>query len=300
MEPAMGTPSQARAYCTKVDTRVEAPKEFGDLPREIASNPKVHPLQEALKAGASDAEMWEEHFGLMLRSYRGISAYRSATTPARDTSKTPRIYLFTGDPGCGKSTWCKSTFPGAYWVARPRKGGDLWWNNYNGEDTVIFDDFYGWCPYDLLLRLCDSTQLMVEQKGGMVQFRATSIVFTSNKHYSDWYSGDIDLGGWKRRLYEFGWNMVTDAHGSVRGELPQITDRLPTWTRRQGDDWISDLMARGDGGRRVADGGGDGADPSGVVERAVRMDSGRRGSPSQSQHDSSELLDELSQLSLDM
>lgn len=64
---------------------------------------------------------------------------------------------------------------------KPNADGNLWLDGYHGQKTIIFDEFYGWIKYDLLLRICDRYPLQLPIKGGFVQCQATTFVFTSNK-----------------------------------------------------------------------------------------------------------------------
>ncbi len=103
-------------------------------------------------------------------------------------TEIPKVTILTGTTGCGKSLYCKREFKTeAYWVAPP-DGGRVWWGHYVGQDTVIFDDFHsGWFTLTSLLRLIDSTPLMVAPKGGQVPFSSGHLVFTSNVDPRDWY-----------------------------------------------------------------------------------------------------------------
>lgn len=74
------------------------------------------------------------------------------------------------------------TYPNAYWKQRSN-----WWDGYFNHETVIIDEFYGWLPFDLILRICDRYPLMVETKGGQVQFVAKNIIFTTNSNPVSWY-----------------------------------------------------------------------------------------------------------------
>ena len=55
------------------------------------------------------------------------------------------------------------------------------------QETVIIDDFYGWMPFDTLLRLTDRYPMLVDIKGGAVQFTAKRIIITSNEVPDNWY-----------------------------------------------------------------------------------------------------------------
>lgn len=63
------------------------------------------------------------------------------------------------------------------WVS----GKDLkWWNGYDGEEEVIFDEFRGdSCKFSELLRILDRYPYTVEVKGGFRQLLAKKIVITS-------------------------------------------------------------------------------------------------------------------------
>lgn len=63
-----------------------------------------------------------------------------------------------------------------------------WWDGYNGEKTIILDDFYGWCKYHDLLRWLDGYQLRLKVKGSFTYAAWDKVIITSNKHPSEWYS----------------------------------------------------------------------------------------------------------------
>lgn len=101
---------------------------------------------------------------------------------------TPRshktiVYIVQGPTGTGKSRWAMESYPDAYWKQRSN-----WWDGYAGHEHVIIDEFYGWLPFDLLLRICDRYPLLVETKGGQVQFQARTVILTTNKKPTEWYS----------------------------------------------------------------------------------------------------------------
>lgn len=137
-------------------------------------------MKKMIEDGANDEELASFHFPTFISSYRGLTLYRSLCVKARDFKST--VYVCQGPTGTGKSKWALETFPNAYWKQRSN-----WWDGYCGQETVIIDEFYGWLPFDLCLRLCDRYPLLVETKGGNVQFVAKRIIFTSNALPSSWW-----------------------------------------------------------------------------------------------------------------
>lgn len=201
LEPRKGTATQASEYAQKEDTRKE-----GTSPVEVGHRSSVTQGQRtdllAVKAlldkGATEAEIADEEFSTWAKYYRAIERYKRIQQPVRNF-KTD-LYVLAGETGVGKSRMCSEVYPDAYW--KPRGN---WWDGYDGQEVVIIDDFYGWLPWDLLLRLTDRYPLTVETKGGSVNFVAKTVVITSNQDYSQWYKEAIDKAPLERRMTRYEW-----------------------------------------------------------------------------------------------
>lgn len=140
----------------------------------------LNEMKKMIDEGKSDKDLAEYDFAVYISSYRGLSHYRVITSTPRDHEVT--VTVIQGPTGTGKSRHCKEQYPGAYWKQRSN-----WWDGYEGQETVIIDEFYGWLPFDLLLRICDRYPLLVETKGGQVNFTAKNIIITSNTVPERWY-----------------------------------------------------------------------------------------------------------------
>jgi len=96
-----------------------------------------------------------------------------------------RVTVFFGLTGTGKSFRARelSSIDGATYY----KPHGKWWQRYEGQENVIIDDFYGWIPYDEMLRIMDQYPHQVETKGGYKPFLAKNIYITSNLSPENWY-----------------------------------------------------------------------------------------------------------------
>lgn len=178
-----GTHDQAKTYCTKSDTRVEGPFEFGKEPRGQGSRTDLAAIKERVDRGDVEADLWEADFSSMVKYTRGIREYIQLKCKPRTWKTT--VDVLWGPTGCGKSHAAREEAgDGAYWKIR---GNNEWWDGYLGQPNVVIDEFYGWLRWDSLLRLLDQYPLRLEIKGGSQQFVARRIWITSNAPPSEWY-----------------------------------------------------------------------------------------------------------------
>jgi len=153
-------------------------------------------MKALIEDGKTDQDLANFHFPTWIMSYRHLMHYRLLVTPPRDFK--PNIYVCQGPTGTGKSKWALDNYPNAYWKQRSN-----WWDGYTNQETVIIDEFYGWLPFDLCLRLCDRYPLHVETKGGNVNFVAKNIIFTTNNLPSSWWKCDVYFPSFTRRVDEW-------------------------------------------------------------------------------------------------
>lgn len=197
-EKRRGTLLQALEYVTKETSRVGDPIYFGsqstwnDLKEHLTNNQTgrgrrsgslsetLLEIQDKLRDGSTCENIADEYFDIWVRYYRAFERYQLIKTPVRNHEVT--VHVLQGPTGTGKSKWALDTYPNAYWKQRSN-----WWCGYMGHRTVVIDEFYGWLPFDLLLRLCDRYPMQVETKGGQVQFVADTIIITTNQCPNNWY-----------------------------------------------------------------------------------------------------------------
>ena len=122
-----------------------------------------------------------------VRNYKGLASLQQLLHSKKRTWKTVVHVYWSQKTGTGKTRFAEEmSGEDAYYFAP--QANSYWFDGYNGNRVVVFDDFDGThIPYRVLLRICDRYPCRVPVKGGYKEFVATKIVFTSNLHPSEWY-----------------------------------------------------------------------------------------------------------------
>jgi hypothetical protein len=186
VEARKGKIEDAVKYCSKQETRESDPVFLGEIPVSGRRN-DLEEIRKEIDSGATELEIAEQFFGKWCIYRRSFEAYRQLRVGDR-TFKT-RVVILWGLAGTGKT---RAVYDGpggpsaVYDVPRPN-GGSVWFDGYAGQDITLLDDFYGWVPFHLLLKLGDRYPLQLPRKGGFVKFRSRILVITSNKPWQEWY-----------------------------------------------------------------------------------------------------------------
>lgn len=183
-EKRYGTQDDAINYCKK-DGKFQ---EHGEKSKGQGFRTDLEELKENLDNGKDLKYISESNFSCFMKYQKGISQYQILHSKPRDWPTNLEIHV--GEPGSGKSHQARERFPNAYWMMRPTSE-KIWFDGYTNQDTIILDDFYGWIPWDLLLRLADKYPLRLETKGGSVECVIKNLIITSNKKPNEWYKNLI-------------------------------------------------------------------------------------------------------------
>lgn len=210
LEIRRGTHEQARDYCKKDDTRACGPFEHGSeqgISCGRGARTDLLEIKAKIDNGATKEIIWQEHFSSSTRHHKAFDVYRDLFSQHRkfDLGEQPEIIVYWGPSGTGKSHRARAEYPEAFWLDQPNtKAGAVWWDGYEGEETIIIDEFYSWIPYHFLLRILDYYPVSVQKKGNMRKLAAKRFVFTSNDNPLTWFNERTEHISLHRRFRDFG------------------------------------------------------------------------------------------------
>jgi len=245
VEKRMGTPQEAADYCKKEASRLAgtSPKEFGIISRGQGARNDLNEVHAMLQAGATELAIADAHFTPWVKYHKGIRLYKELTLKPR-TKATVSIIIW-GEGGIGKSHLAFNTFPNSYRVTKGNCG--IWYDRYNQEDAVIFDDFKNWISFTDWKGVIDGYKFTVDAKGGQREFTSKFAIFTSNFNpRTDWYDrvGQDDVP-FERRLH-----IILHAHkrtglDSTSEYVLKVDKCLIPWNANMPDNWaLPGLTAR--------------------------------------------------------
>lgn len=226
-EPRRGTREQARDYCRDESKEGKTLDwvEVGDW--EAGGQGKRNDLisfKREIQSGKrlSDIAMDEKHtqtYALNRNALKDIQAWvdREATRKFREVTTE----VIHGTAGSGKSeiAFKENENEGERpFIVNPNDAFPF--DGYDGENTIILDEFYGQLKYDFLLRILDGHQLRLNIKGSHTYARWTKIIITSNKKPEDWYKYGL-TPALKRRL-----SRVTELRNEVSGNTEPTPSRI--------------------------------------------------------------------------
>lgn len=224
-EVARGSVDQNFEYCTKQESRAPgySPVQHGERDaatqqgRPCAVSDAIRFITErSSDPSFEETEVLESYPSVWAR-YPGLYGRVLTTRRGRGRLRDVVIELVIGGPGTGKSYSTYACYPDAY-----RKSPGKWWDGYNGQSVVVFDDFDGtWVTPSELLRILDRYPISLEVKGSFVNLLCTRIVITTNIPVEMWYPKHFEthpdhLKAIKRRI-------TTVKHYHAFGEFTEST-----------------------------------------------------------------------------
>lgn len=173
-------------YCCKEDTRKPGSvvRTKGVLTPQ-GQRTDMAEMAQAVVAGKSLAACATENPEFCLKYSKGLQFLRRYARPPKTIREDLVVRLYIGPTGTGKTWRAVNEFEDCY-----IKGTDKWFDNYIGQDVVVFDDFMGAASrigLAELLRLLDKYRYQVEVKGGYEWLECKVLILTTNLHPLTWY-----------------------------------------------------------------------------------------------------------------
>lgn len=133
-------------------------------PPEHGKRSDIAEFREAIKEGLSELEAYELYPQFMARYPRFYGGYRDQLQRKSARSWMTKGTWFWGETGAGKSHRAFEHYdPETYFVLEAADNG--WWDDYDGQETVIINEFRAEIKYSELLSLVDKWPKKVKRRG---------------------------------------------------------------------------------------------------------------------------------------
>lgn len=199
-----GTPAENALYCAKGAQPKEEWEELkakgahygldadvwsvGVLPSQGVRS-DILALRDAIRSKRSLSDMLDDNVNLESLAKYGrfaekvhLASLKATTRDFRDLEVTVHV----GETGCGKTRIPYDL--GAY---KWEPSNPEWWCDYDGEDILLIDEFYGQLKPSRLQAILDGYQVRLPIKGGHTFARWTKIYITTNVDPSEWYGETV-------------------------------------------------------------------------------------------------------------
>jgi hypothetical protein len=196
-----GKPKDSQKYCTKAETRKPGtePFEWGMPPGGQGQRKDLECVADEIKKNGarSAADAFPTYY---MRYHKGMHAldnhYKKRRIEAR-VSRPVKVIVAWGESGAGKSWWAENfdQRTETYQVPIPKQGDRLNMDGYDGERTILIQDYRGEIDLGTFKRLLDIYNTQFNTKGDMIQANWNYVLITSNFHPNTWYTNDVDAWG---------------------------------------------------------------------------------------------------------
>lgn len=213
-----GSREEARAYCTKGESRISGPHVYGDwAPQAQGKRTDIERLVALAKGGTSYDEIIREEPEAAIRHTRGLKELCRVFQPPR--TGDVQVFVLYGPSGIGKSSYVAANSPGAFWL-----DDNKWFDGYSNNETIVLDEYRGQLPFRLLMRLLRPIGgLRVETKGGHINLVHRTVWITTNWLPVNWHN-------WEKKSCRDGYlplkNRITGIYTLENHELVTLDKDL--------------------------------------------------------------------------
>ncbi len=237
LDPITQTTRVAYDYCGKADSRVEGDTawsfQYGTPPVGAGKRTHLDAFNADVAAGTLTSDsLYERHSKVHALYPAYVSKYITYYTISHTYYSAPKqVYVVTGPTGTGKTRFVHGLHQALFSATCTK--GQYWFDGYDGQPVVLFDEFDGPLTVSLasLLKLLDRYPLRLPIKGGFTAFIPTCIFLVNNQPIQDWcantYPGTAPaaIRALERRVTTFvdatatGWEQQLSPFPSLNGIL---------------------------------------------------------------------------------
>lgn len=172
---------KAAEYVWKDETSQGRRWEWGTLPFKRNSKVDWDKVKQAAKQGRLDDDCIPSN--IFVCNYASLKKIKMDYMQGEALEK--EVNVFWGETGLGKSrrAWTEAGLD-----AYPKAPTTKFWDGYQGESSVVIDEFTGQIEISHMLRWLDRYPVLVEQKGSGTVLKANKIWITSNVDPLEWYN----------------------------------------------------------------------------------------------------------------
>lgn len=192
VEFAYASQAAGIAYCTKLDSRSRQHEDpvfsWGTKMAQGQRSDLEHAV-EMLADGEAMEAVLDMHPGTFVRYHRGLTV---AANLKRSRPVSPRhVTVYFGPTGTGKTeTAYGSCATDDLFIYSPGVMA-AWFDGYDGQRTILLDEFRGQITWAHLLSITDKYPVRVQVKGSSAMILADQLIFTSPSHPINWYPSKL-------------------------------------------------------------------------------------------------------------
>ncbi len=173
LEGCRGNPEQNTKYCKK-DKDWE---EYGKYKTQ-GQRTDLLKIQESIEKGSKIIDIARDNFHYYLQYGKAFARYKQMIDKEkRKKFRKLEVTHIWGNTGSGKTRMALEASKDYYKI----QGDELqWWDGYEGEDTLVIDEYDNNIKLTKLLGILDGYELRLPIKGGFTWANWTKVYITSN------------------------------------------------------------------------------------------------------------------------
>lgn len=174
LESCKGTAKENHTYCSKDGNF----REWGTM-KSQGQRTDIEDIKWMLDNGKPMIEIADNYFGQFIRYHSGFMKYKQLVDKKnRSQFRHVEVTVITGSTGSGKTRQAMESTDGD--VFKITADGLTWWDGYEGEDTILIDEYSNQVGITMLLNILDGYILRLPIKGAFTYANWTKVFITTN------------------------------------------------------------------------------------------------------------------------